>query len=51
VSRHTDPVFFTEKVIEAWKKNTESYEFGNPNRFYATEIWTKHDGLPLVDLL
>ena len=51
VSRHTDPIFFTEKVIEAWKKNTEQYEFGNPNRFYATEIWTKHDGLPLVDLL
>ena len=51
VSRHTDPVFFTEKVIEAWKDNITKYPFGDPKRFYATEIWTKHDGLPLVDLL
>lgn len=51
VSRHTDPVFFTEKVIQAWKDNITKYPFGDPKRFYATEIWTKHDGLPLVDLL
>lgn len=51
VSRHTDPVFFTEKVIQAWKDNVTKHQFGDPNRFYATEIWTKHDGLPLVDLL
>lgn len=51
VSRHTDPVFFTEKVIQAWKDNIIKHPFGDPNRFYATEIWTKHDGLPLVDLL
>ena len=51
VSRATDPVFFTEKVIQAWKDNIIKHPFGDPNRFYAAEIWTKHDGLPLVDLL
>lgn len=49
-SRRTDPVFFTENLINQLKENAK-LPFGSPNRFYAMEIWTKHDGLPLVDLI
>lgn len=49
-SRRTDPVFFTENLINQLKENAK-LPFGSPDRFYAMEIWTKHDGLPLVDLI
>lgn len=49
-SRRTDPVFFTEELINQLKENAK-LPFGDPKRFYAMEIWSKHDGLPMVDLI
>lgn len=49
-SRRTDPVFFTEELINRLKENAK-LPFGDPKRFYAMEIWSKHDGLPMVDLI
>ena len=49
-SRHTDPVFFTENLINRLKDNAK-LPFGDSNRFYVMEIWSKHDGLPMLDLI
>lgn len=49
-SRRTDPVFFTEEIIKQLKEN-DKLPFGHPDRFYAIEIWSKHDGIPMVDLI
>lgn len=49
-SRRTDPVFFTENLINQLKDNAK-LPFGDPNRFYVMEIWSKHDGLPMLDLI
>lgn len=49
-SRRTDPAFFTEEIIKQLKEN-DKLPFGHPDRFYAIEIWSKHDGIPMVDLI
>ena len=50
VSRMTDPVFFTKEIIGFLKKNAEK-PLTDPTRVDAIEIWSKHDGIPIQDLL
>ena len=50
VSRFTDPVFFAVEIINALKVNAQK-PFGSTDRFYAIEIWTKHDGRPIQNIL
>lgn len=50
VSRHTDPVFFAKKFLDFVKQNDKK-PMSDSSRFLATEIWTKHDGEPLAQIL
>ena len=50
VSRYTDPAFFSRGIIRFLKENAEK-SLDDPTRVVAMEIWTKHDGLPMVDVL
>ena len=50
VSRHTDPVFFAKKFLDFAKQNDKK-PMSDSSRFLATEIWTKHDGEPLAQIL
>ena len=50
VSRQTDPAFFSQEIIEFLKKNAE-LPFTDPNRVNVIEIWSKHDGQPIADIL
>ena len=50
MSRKTDPVFFSAEIIEMLKENSKK-SFSDPTRVNVVEIWTKHDGEPLQDIL
>ena len=50
VSRRTDPIFFTKEIIERLKANADK-PFTDSSRMNAIEIWTKHDGLPMRELM
>lgn len=50
VSRMTDPVFFTKEIIKFLEENAKK-PFTDPTRVNAIEIWSKHDGMPMQDLL
>lgn len=50
VSRMTDPVFFTKEIIKFLEENAKKH-FTDPTRVNAIEIWSKHDGMPMQDLL
>lgn len=50
VSRQTDPVFFTKEIISFLEKNAQK-PLTDPTRINAIEIWSKHDGMPMQDLL
>ena len=50
VSRHTDSVFFAKKFLDFVKQNDKK-PMSDSSRFLATEIWTKHDGEPLAQIL
>lgn len=50
VSRLTDPVFFTKEIIDFLEKNAKK-SFTDPTRVNVIEIWSKHDGIPMQDLL
>jgi hypothetical protein len=49
-SRATDPVFYSKQIIEFLKENSKK-PFTDPTRVNALELWTKHDGLPLQEVL
>jgi len=54
-SEHTDPVFFS-KMIKDWSEGKHTFNDykGNPVNFNdidALYIITKHDGLPMRDIL
>lgn len=49
-SRRSDPVFFSEQIIKMLENNAK-LPIGHPERIYAIEVWSKHDGLPMVDIL
>lgn len=50
VSRMTDPVFFTKEIIKFLEENAKK-PFTDPTRVNAIEIWSKHDGMPMQELL
>lgn len=50
VSRLTDPAFFSKEIISFLEKNAEK-PLNDPTRVTAIEIWSKHDGLPIKDIL
>ena len=50
VSRMTDPVFFTKEIINFLAENAKK-PFTDATRVNAVEIWSKHDGIPMQDLL
>lgn len=50
VSRMTDPIFFTKEIIKFLEENSKK-PFTDPTRVNAIEIWSKHDGMPMQDLL
>lgn len=50
VSRMTDPIFFTKEIIKFLEENAKK-SFTDPTRVNAIEIWSKHDGMPMQDLL
>lgn len=50
LDRQTDAVLFAKEVIEKLKENAK-LRFGDPNRFYAVELWSKHDGQAMFDIL
>ena len=50
VSRHTDPVFFSKEIVKFLKENAK-LPFTDPRRVNAIEIWSKHDGQPIADIL
>lgn len=50
VSRQTDPVQFSKEIIDFLKINFKK-PFTDPTRVNVIELWTKHDGIPLRDIL
>lgn len=50
VSRRTDPAFFSKEVVAFLEKNSKK-PFTDPTRVNVIELWTKHDGMPIQDIL
>ena len=50
VSRKTDPAFFAKEIVSFLERNSKK-PLNDPTRVTAIEIWTKHDGLPIKDIL
>ena len=50
VSRKTDPAFFSNEIVKFLEENSKK-PFTDPTRVNAVEIWSKHDGMPIQDIL
>lgn len=50
VSRQTDPVFFSKEIVKFLEENSKK-PFTDPTRVNVIEVWTKHDGEPIQDIL
>lgn len=50
VSRKTDPAFFSKEIVKFLEENSKK-PFTDPTRVNAVEIWSKHDGMPIQDIL
>lgn len=50
VSRVTDPAFFSKEIISFLEQNSRK-SLSDPTRITAIELWSKHDGLPIRDIL
>ena len=50
VSRYTDPAFFSKEIIKFLEENAKK-PFTDPSRVNAIELWTKHDGEPIQQIL
>ena len=50
VSRQTDPAFFSKEIVRFLEENSKK-PLTNPTRVNAIEVWTKHDGEPIQDIL
>ena len=50
MSRRTDPIFFTNELIDFLKENNKK-PLSDPTRTNVVEIWSKHDGIPMRELL
>lgn len=49
-SRHTDPVFYATYIIEILRENAKK-PFTDPSRINVLELWSKHDGIPMQNIL
>lgn len=49
-SRHTDPVFYATRIIEMLRENAKK-PFTDPSRINVLELWSKHDGIPMQNIL
>lgn len=50
VSRFTDPAFYAREIIKFLEENAKK-PFTDPSRVNVIELWTKHDGQPIQDIL
>lgn len=50
VSRTTDPAFFSKQIIKMLEENSKK-PFTDPTRINCIELWTKHDGQPVQNIL
>lgn len=50
VSRQTDPVFFSKEIVKFLEENSKK-PFTDPTRVNVIEVWTKHDGEPIQNIL
>lgn len=50
LDRQTDGVLFAKEVIRKLEENAK-LPIGHPDRIYAMEIWSKHDGKAMFDVL
>lgn len=50
VSRFTDPAFFANDIIKFLEQNSKK-PFTDPTRVNAIELWSKHDGMPIRNIL
>jgi len=50
VSRYTDPAMYSQRVVNFLKENAKK-PLTDPTRVVAIELWSKHDGLPIRDIL
>lgn len=48
--RSNDAAFFEKTLIDFFKRNNQ-IPFSDPKRVVAVEIWSKHDGLPIKNIL
>lgn len=49
-SRRTDPVFLAKDIVRFLEKNAKK-DFTDPTRVNVIEIWSKHDGMPMKEIL
>lgn len=50
VSRFTDPAFFANDIIKFLEQNSKK-PFTDSTRVNAIELWSKHDGMPIRNIL
>lgn len=50
VFRNNDPAFFAVEIIEALRENAKK-PFTDPTRINVIELWSKHDGVPIQNIL
>lgn len=50
VSRYTDPAFFAKEIVRFLEENAKK-PFTDPTRVNVIELWTKHDGEPIQEIL
>lgn len=50
VSRYTDPAFFAKEIVKFLEENAKK-PFTDPTRVNVIELWTKHDGEPIQEIL
>ena len=49
-SRRTDPVFLAKDIVRFLEENAQK-DFTDPTRVNVIEIWSKHDGMPMKEIL
>lgn len=49
-SRRTDPVFLAKDIVRFLEENDQK-DFTDPTRVNVIEIWSKHDGMPMKEIL
>lgn len=49
-SRHTDPAFYATQIITTLRENAKK-PFTDPTRINVLELWSKHDGIPIQNIL